>query len=43
MASFAVIALTLPGFHGSAEPIGPQLRQRMSGVLLASRLPGRLR
>ncbi len=32
MASFAVIALTLPGFHGSAEPIGPQLRQRMSGV-----------
>jgi hypothetical protein len=39
VASFAVLVLGLPGvlagpdsFRGSAEPIGPQLRQRMSGV-----------
>ncbi len=31
-ASFAVFALAAPGFHGSAEPIGPQLRERMTGV-----------
>jgi hypothetical protein len=39
LASFAIVAFALPGlqaeperFHGSAEPIGPQLRQRMTGV-----------
>jgi hypothetical protein len=31
-ASFAVLALAAPAFHGSAEPIGPQLRERMTGV-----------
>jgi D-alanyl-D-alanine carboxypeptidase-like protein len=31
-ASFAVFALAAPAFHGSAESIGPQLRERMTGV-----------
>jgi poly-gamma-glutamate synthesis protein (capsule biosynthesis protein) len=31
-ASFAVFALAAPAFHGSAEPLGPQLRERMTGV-----------
>jgi hypothetical protein len=30
--SFAVFAFAAPTFHGSAEPIGPQLRERMTGV-----------
>ena len=30
--SFAILALTAPAFNGSAEPISPQLRQRISGV-----------
>ena len=30
--SFAVFALAAPAFQGSAEPIGPQLRERMTGV-----------
>jgi len=29
---FAVFALALPAFHGSTEPIGPQLRERMAGA-----------
>lgn len=32
VASFAVLALAAPAFHGSVEPIGPQLRERMVGV-----------
>jgi hypothetical protein len=32
VASFAVFALAAPAFHGSAEPIGSHLRQRMAGV-----------
>lgn len=39
MASFAVLAFAAPlaqgraePFHGSAEPLGPQLRERMTGV-----------
>ena len=31
-ASFAIFAFAAPAFHGSAEPIGPELRQRMTGV-----------
>ncbi|HEY5942020.1 MAG TPA: M15 family metallopeptidase [Solirubrobacterales bacterium] len=30
--SFALLALAAPGFHGGAEPISPQLRERMTGV-----------
>jgi hypothetical protein len=30
--SFAIVALAAPVFHGSAEPIGLQLRERMAGV-----------
>ncbi len=30
--SFAFLALAAPGFQGSAEPISPQLRERMTGV-----------
>lgn len=32
MASFAIVALIAPAFQGSAEPIGPRLRERMTGV-----------
>ena len=32
LASFAILALAVTGFHGSAEPISPHLRQRMTGV-----------
>jgi len=32
MASFAAIALALPGFAGTSEPISPHLRERMTGV-----------
>ena len=32
MASFAIVALLAPAFQGSAEPVGPQLRERMTGV-----------
>jgi poly-gamma-glutamate synthesis protein (capsule biosynthesis protein) len=32
VASFAVFAFAAPAFHGSAEPIGPELRQRMTGI-----------
>src|SRR6476659_5476922 len=38
LASFALLAFAVPAaqgrqpFEGSAEPIGPQLRQRMTGV-----------
>ncbi|HYH54207.1 MAG TPA: M15 family metallopeptidase [Solirubrobacterales bacterium] len=31
-ASFAIFAFAAPLFQGSAEPVGPQLRQRMTGV-----------
>jgi D-alanyl-D-alanine carboxypeptidase-like protein len=39
MASFAVFAVALPAFQGTAEPIGPQLRERMTGVSWHSGCP----
>lgn len=32
LASFAILAFAATGFQGTAEPIGPQLRERMTGV-----------
>jgi hypothetical protein len=32
LASFAIFAFAAPGFHGTAEPIDRELRQRMTGV-----------
>jgi len=32
LASFAIFAFAAPAFHGSVDPIGPELQQRMTGV-----------
>jgi hypothetical protein len=39
LATFAVFAFGAPTFHGTSEPIGPHLRQRMTGVSWHSGCP----